>query len=130
MNEADTKRSLEGMVYFFYNHLMQDDYFSRIKAGALHRGLNEIRSAGLRAVRAGPVEREKAYAKLEGMAIAAAMNNGTPRTQAVLNLIEDLKTIAWCGRGDAWGTNEMRARFAYLREVQKAGKFHLTAPAA
>lgn len=123
--DSDRKRTLEGMVHFFYDLLMKDVYFDRIKSGPLHRGLSEIRVAGLRAVRAGPVEREKAYAKLEGMAIAAAMNNGTPRTQAVLNLIEDLKTIAWCGRGEAWGTPEMRERYDYLREVAQRGAFFI-----
>ena len=125
MSDDNTKRALEGMVHFLYDQLMKDDYFSRITSGPLHRGLNEIRTAGLRAVRAGPVAREKAYAKLEGMAIAAAMNNGTPRTQAVLNLIEDLKTIAWCGRGDAWGTDAMRERYNYLWDVKRHGSFFI-----
>lgn len=114
----------ERLIQFFYDDLLADPYFGQRSADTpLRRGLGEILATGLRAVRTGPVEREKAYAKLEGMAIAAAMNSGTPRTQAVLNLIEDLKTIAWCGRGAEWGTPEMRERYDYLRAVQAHGAF-------
>ena len=116
----------EGLVQFLYDCVLEADYFGRQASGSrLRRGLDEILTTGRWAVRAGPVEREEAYAMLRGMVMVAEMNNGTPRTQAVVNLIQDIMTVAWCSRGAEWGTPEMRERYDYLREVERRGAFFI-----
>ncbi|USN13856.1 hypothetical protein KABACHOK_00190 [Brevundimonas phage vB_BpoS-Kabachok] len=121
-----TREQHAALIQYLHDDMMKADYFRSRASLSVRDGIVRALELGLKGCLSEGAFCQLAVRELMGLALGARMNNGTPRTQAVVNFIEWAGMIAWCSQGRSYGTPEERKRLDYLFEVQERGEFFIS----
>ncbi|USN14552.1 hypothetical protein DOMOVOI_00770 [Brevundimonas phage vB_BpoS-Domovoi] len=121
-----TREQHAALIQYLHDDMMKADYFKARASLSVRAGIERALELGLKGCQTRGALCQLAVRELMGLALGARMNNGTPRTQAVVNFIEWAGMISWCSQGRSYGSPDERKRLDYLFEVQERGEFFIS----